>query len=310
MEGLGCGLDSLIAMTTASTLNSDEIKYGKVRVTRRKWLKLLGAGLGTTATAAFYVRYVEPEWLSVGHVNIPRTSATTGKALKILHISDFHVGKRVRLHYIAHALETGLSLNPDLACITGDILHANYLELDQLAEVLSILGRQIPTFASLGNHDGGWWSKRFGGYPTTKPIRGLLKKSSIELLDNCAQALNINGRKLAIIGVGDHWAGEFSPGEAFKSFKAVPDAYRLLLSHNPDTKRYLKPYPWDLMLCGHTHGGQVVIPFFGPPILPVVDKEYIAGLYPWEGRLIHITKGVGGGVRFNCRPEISLLTLT
>lgn len=297
-------------MPTSPILPPDEIKSDKERIPRRKWLKAFGAGLGAAAAAAYYVRYVEPEWLSVGQVNIPNTGAKPGQVVKILHVADFHAGHRVRLQYIARALEMGLAQKPDLACITGDIIHADYPEMDQLANVLNLLGRQIPTFASLGNHDGGAWAKRFGGYPDTKPIRALLKQSRIELLDNNVRRTTIQGRKLALIGVGDHWADEFSPGEAFKNFRLEPETYHLLLSHNPDTKRYLRPYPWHLLLCGHTHGGQVVIPFFGPPILPVTDKKYIAGLYPWEGRWIHITKGVGGGIRFNCPPEISLLTLT
>jgi len=73
----------------------------------------------------------------------------------------------------------------------------------------------------------------------------------------------------------------------------------------------LEPYPWDVVLCGHTHGGQIWIPGLGAPFAPVEDKRYIAGLYPWSNRWMHITKGVGNiwGLRFNCRPEISLLTI-
>jgi hypothetical protein len=64
-------------------------------------------------------------------------------------------------------------------------------------------------------------------------------------------------------------------------------------------------------LCGHTHGGQIVLPLIGAPWAPVRDKRFIAGLYSWENRWIHITRGVGNvhGGRFNCPPEVSLLTL-
>ena len=65
------------------------------------------------------------------------------------------------------------------------------------------------------------------------------------------------------------------------------------------------------MLCGHTHGGECDLAFFGTPFAPVKDKRYVRGLHPWKDRWIHTTKGVGSlyGVRFNCRPEVSLLTL-
>ena len=83
------------------------------------------------------------------------------------------------------------------------------------------------------------------------------------------------------------------------------------MSHNPDSKEMLRRWPWDLLLSGHTHGGQVIIPFQGPRYAPVTDKRYVAGLKPWESRQIHVTRGVGNfaGVRFRCRPEVSLLIL-
>lgn len=84
-----------------------------------------------------------------------------------------------------------------------------------------------------------------------------------------------------------------------------------MLCHNPDAKDKLRASAWDLMLCGHTHGGQLRLPGIGRPFAPVRDVRYVEGLRPWEGRLIHITRGIGNlhGLRFNCRPEINLLNL-
>jgi uncharacterized protein len=85
----------------------------------------------------------------------------------------------------------------------------------------------------------------------------------------------------------------------------------ILLSHNPDTKSQLMKWPWDLMLSGHTHGGQLSLPGIGTPFAPIRDKRYVRGLHRWNDRWLHITKGVGNlhGMRFNCRPEVSILTL-
>jgi predicted MPP superfamily phosphohydrolase len=66
------------------------------------------------------------------------------------------------------------------------------------------------------------------------------------------------------------------------------------------------------MLCGHTHGGQVVVPLLGAPIVPVRDRRYVAGLNQWRERWIYTTRGVGSlyGIRFGCRPEVSILSVT
>ena len=86
----------------------------------------------------------------------------------------------------------------------------------------------------------------------------------------------------------------------------------LLLAHNPDTKDVAWPFAWDAMLSGHTHGGQVVLPWIGPPFVPVEDRRFIAGLHSWRDRWIYTTRGVGNilGVRVNCRPEVTLLEVT
>jgi len=86
----------------------------------------------------------------------------------------------------------------------------------------------------------------------------------------------------------------------------------VVLSHNPDSRWRLEGEDWDLMLCGHTHGGQLIVPLFGTrPFVPIEDPAFSEGLIPWKGRLIHVTRGVGNlhGMRFNCRPEVSLLEL-
>ena len=127
---------------------------------------------------------------------------------------------------------------------------------------------------------------------------------------SAAAAESLKEQALRLAGVGDWWAREMEPTLAFAD---VPtDATTILLSHNPDTKAALAPFPWKLMLCGHTHGGQLDLPVIGTPFAPVTDHRFVRGLHRWEGRWMHITKGVGSlhGMRFNCPPEVSVLTLT
>jgi predicted MPP superfamily phosphohydrolase len=101
------------------------------------------------------------------------------------------------------------------------------------------------------------------------------------------------------------------PDAAFANVGPKGSILRILLNHNPDAKDLVRSFEWDLMLCGHTHGGQVRLPLIGAPFAPVQDKRYLHGLYAWDKRWLHITSGVGNlhGLRFNCRPEISLLTV-
>jgi predicted MPP superfamily phosphohydrolase len=117
----------------------------------------------------------------------------------------------------------------------------------------------------------------------------------------------VREHSVRLVGVGDLWSNELDAPGAFRSVESSEAT--ILLSHNPDSKTVLRPFPWNLMLCGHTHGGQVIIPFEGPAYAPVQDKRFVAGLRGWDGRQVYVSRGVGnlGGVRLRCRPEVSVL---
>lgn len=275
------------------------------RISRRAFLAT--AGLGSAAFLG-YSGFVEPGWLDVGRQEIKTNVA--GESIRLLHLADFHASWCVSLRQIEEAIHLGLQFKPDLICVTGDFITTKFADMDNYCRVLSRLRAAAPTFACLGNHDGGWWAARHRGHADSRWVQTLLQKSGIELLFNRSTELRLKNRVLRLVGVGDPYAGEVNPVRAFPKASASRP-YCLLLSHNPDTKRFLAPYSWDLMLCGHTHGGQFWLPIIGAPFAPVSDKRFMAGLYHWDNRLIHITKGVGNvhGLRFNCRPEISCLTL-
>lgn len=278
------------------------------RQTRRKFLAGLAIlGLGGPA----YARYMEPTWLDVGQYEVKCSTGGNRTPLKILHLSDLHASPVVALEFIAEAIQLGLSFTPDLICVTGDFLTRKYDELDRYARILSALPAKAPTFACLGNHDGGLWAGNHGGYKTARETTELLARSRIELLHNSARTVQIADWSLQLVGVSDLWGGEFSPPRAFSQARSGANTTTVVLAHNPDSKDRLKFWLWDLMLSGHTHGGQFSLPLIGTPFAPVQDKRFIKGLYRWEDRWLHITKGVGNvlGWRFNCRPEISLLTL-
>jgi predicted MPP superfamily phosphohydrolase len=231
--------------------------------------------------------------------------------VKVLHLSDLHASDVVPLAFIEKAVRMGLELKPDLVLLTGDYISGRFDKFDEYGRILRLLSEKHPCYATLGNHDGGRWASVRGGYNDTQAVRDLLKAGGITLLHNLSVEAKIRETSLRLVGLGDWWAGDFSPEAAFT---ATPnhDGAALVMSHNPDTKELLRDYSWDLMLCGHTHGGQLQVPLIGAPFAPVRDKRFVKGLHNWEGRWLHITKGVGNllGVRINCRPEISLITLT
>jgi uncharacterized protein len=228
------------------------------------------------------------------------------REVKILHLSDMHASVVVGLKYLEEAVELGVAQKPDVVCLTGDFITTTYGKFAEYGRVLKKLSAAAPAFACMGNHDGGKWIGRWG-YPTWSLVGEMLKGAGIKVLHNAAERVDVNGRKVQLVGVGDMWAQELDAVKAFREVeKGLPT---VLLSHNPDTKSVVEGFGWDLMLSGHTHGGQCCLPFFGAPFAPLRDKRYVAGLKEWKGRWIHVTKGVGNlhGVRFNCRPEVSLV---
>jgi hypothetical protein len=278
------------------------------RITRREFLACAGAGgLGL----AGYAGLVAPFRLEIGRHECKTRAPAPERPLKLLHLSDLHASWAVSLGFIEEAVQLGLQLKPDLICITGDFITSKYEAFDSYARTLAKLSAAAPVFACLGNHDGGLWAGVRGGYETTRPVRQLLQQSHIQLLNNRSATLRLKGRDVKLAGLADVWSEPLNLSAAFPAVDAGSAAARIVLSHNPDTREILKSYPWDLLLCGHTHGGQVVLPLLGAPWAPVRDKRFIAGMYSWDNRWVHITRGVGNvhGFRFNCPPEVSLVTV-
>jgi predicted MPP superfamily phosphohydrolase len=278
--------------------------------TRKKWSrrKFIAGALVGTVGAFSYAKFLEPRWLAVRRNEVP-LNTPGGVPIRLLHLSDFHASEQVSLDYIQRAVRRGLELKPDLVCLTGDFITWRYGAFERYAEILKSISDVAPAWAVLGNHDGGKWVGA-AGYSDTRRVRELLSGARIELLHNRSTEVQIQGRRLVLAGVGDLWADELDASAAFAEPRS--GSTTILLSHNPDSKELLRAHAWDLMLCGHTHGGQCDLVFFGTPFAPVRDKRYVRGLHRWNDRWIHITAGVGNlhGIRLNCRPEVNLLTLT
>lgn len=259
----------------------------------------LGAGCGAPA---LYGGLLEPRWLdrSLTVCRLPHLS----KRVRILHLSDLHASAVVPQTVIEEAIRLGLDTKPDLVVATGDFVTTG-MEFDRKWYVTALrrLSDCAPVLACLGNHD--------GGFTGSGDIPSLLADSGIRLLHNSPESVTVRGQQLQFAGVADLWSKQFDAPAAFHGLDSTKTPI-ILLAHNPDTKdRIPAKFGWHLMLSGHTHGGQVCVTGVTEWMVPVADKRYLAGLKPWNDRLVYVTRGVGNiaGVRFNCRPEVSILDL-
>lgn len=212
-----------------------------------------------------------------------------------MHFADLEPGFRA-----------GLATRPDLICLTGDFVsRTSGFDRKGLERLLRMAADTAPSYAVLGNHDGGGWIMRCCGGVSTEMMRDLVASSGVRMLHNES---TIDGG-LTLVGVADYWSGEMDVERAFQQVE--PKGPRVVLCHNPDGKKLLAKQTWDLMLSGHTHGGQARVPGLTPAWSPVEDKRFLSGLYSWEGRQLFITRGLGSPkhVRAFCRPEVSLLHL-
>lgn len=266
-------------------------------------LRLLALAIFCVALVFFYAWKIEPNFLTITRQEIVLEKATG--TTKIVVLSDFHFSKKDRSR-AEEIIKKTLALNPDAICMLGDYtnLHSKKrtLSLEAIAEVLGAFPRAgVPTFAVMGNHDGYAGRQVFDKLFSNQGIRVFVEKDS--------QLIRLkNGKEFLFAGTLD--AHSFA---AIFDKNCVPinttNAPCILLSHSPGVVPFLNK-TIDLALCGHTHGGQIRIPFWGP--LAACSK-YCYGLNKTPaGAQIFTTRGLGQSVlplRFCCPPEILELTI-
>ena len=169
------------------------------------------------------------------------------------------------------------------------------------------LSAPLGVYAVLGNHDHGVHGQhtRAQRRESASALRDVLGAGGVRELLNESVLISRDGcAPLHLAGFGDLWAGEFDP----EAVTAVSTGPTIALTHNPDGAPALAERDMDLILCGHTHGGQVRVPFLGPPILPVRLRQYAAGPYDLDRSRLYVNRGVGWlrRVRLFVRPEVTL----
>jgi predicted MPP superfamily phosphohydrolase len=224
-------------------------------------------------------------------------------------LSDFHYDPYFSLHPLHAAIPMVNDLHPDLIVLTGDFVTVPLLGDDRkaafAAEPCARLLRQMTApyglWAVLGNHDEG---------TDHKHVTRALQAENIQVLANQSQAIEHDGARIWLAGVNDVLS---KTADLSKTLRRVPAGEAvILLAHEPDFADQAAKFPIDLQLSGHSHAGQVRLPFLPPLYLPAMARKYYWGTYQ-VGPLALYTNGglgtIGVPMRLNCPPEITLLTL-
>ncbi len=233
-------------------------------------------------------------------LDVPRLAPALD-GLRIVHLSDLHFTGRVGKAYFREVVRTSNELRPDLAVVTGDLVDTPTC-LAWIADTLGRLTARAGVYFILGNHD--------LRVDTAVLRRKLEEGGLIDVGGRCRQ-IDIDGVAVMVAGNERPWIGPAADMNACPS--AGPDGpLRIALAHTPDQLAWARTHHVDLLLTGHTHGGQICIPPLGPILMPTIrGVKYASGVYYAPPTILHVTRGISGDipVRWNCPPEIACLKL-
>jgi len=273
---------------------------------RRNFLKLAAAGaaagLGAAALGAGWATLIEPNWPAVEQIDVtlPRLPARL-EGLRVAQLSDLHISSYTTAGDIERAAALAMRQSPDVIVLTGDFIWREVWQYaEELVEPLRTLRAPLGVYAVLGNHD---------HWEDAALATRVLAEAGVTLLLNQAVRLETDA-PLWLAGLDDVWERKHDMAAALAG--APDDECKLLLVHEPDYADEAARYPVDLQLSGHSHGGQINLPGYGRPVLPYLGRKYPAGLYQVGPLALYTNRGIGviaPPVRFNCPPEVTLLTL-
>ncbi|MDZ5450125.1 metallophosphoesterase [Labrys sp. ZIDIC5] len=283
---------------------------------------LLKAGLATPLISGGYAFGVEPQRLVVTHYRISPDNWSAGPTLRIAVLADIHAinpwMSPAHIERIAHGTN---ALEPDVVLLAGDYEASmplygvgSYVSMEDCARALSLLRAPLGVHAVLGNHDLGRRGK--GG----DNVRRAFAAHGIPVMENQALRLSWGGRPFWLLGLGDQWGGRGGAGldDLPGTLARVSDeAPAILLAHEPDIFAALPKHDRQrriaLTISGHTHGGQVRIPFYGPRGIPSrYGRRFAYGHIVEDDRHLVVSGGLGMTgvpVRFGVPPEIVMITL-
>ena len=276
--------------------------------TRGRWF-LRGFGCGAlllpllVGVMIFYMRH-EAKRITVTRLDVPSAEWTLSP-LKVAVVADFHVGPTPEaIERLGKVVDTVNAEKPDLILLPGDF--AAGVRLDQtatpetIAGELSRLSAPLGVYAVLGNHEH-WIGK--SGFVRAFEAKG------VPLLEDRGVELEFNGRRFHLLGASDSWTRTPEEWETLMPKDSLP---RIVMTHTPDIFSTM-PEPVALAVAGHTHGGQIVLPLYGPVVMSSrLGRRYACGLVREGRNTVFVTRGIGTSIvplRLLCPPEIAVLTL-
>lgn len=312
---------------------------------KKQWNEWLWEAWCIASGVGIWPRYIEPRLLSTTHLS-PSIS-TQIEGLKILHFTDLHWNRQFPKKLIVKIKNKIDAFKPDLILFTGDFLCRSRLEnANELKLFLRSLNAPLGCFAVLGNHDyarfvtvnskgdydveqkesgsiiGKGFKRLFSSTTLTgastpevgkigyhEELIDLLNDTPFLLLNNQTIQVLYKGLPINICGLEDYFLGRFNPEIAFKKYlKEYPG---IVLSHNPDTFRILKGYPGDLILSGHTHGGQINLPFLWKRLTRMENPQYKRGLFVLDSKWGYVNRGISSVMKFRwfAMPELTCITM-
>ncbi|MCD6384966.1 metallophosphoesterase [Candidatus Sumerlaeota bacterium] len=243
--------------------------------------------------------FVEPGLLSVTRITCTTSKFSSGSPqITIAHLSDFHLEGWRALH--DRCIARVNAEHPDLILLTGDYLNLS-TSAEDMVKLLSSLKARYGKYTVLGN----WDKAHF--------LQSYFKRAGVVNIEGTIVPLTIGNQKITVFGVEE--SNERQLEQLVSQLN--PNSYNIMLTHDPDLIPKASNYDSiDLYLCGHTHGGQVRLPFYGAIItLSRTGKKYEMGLYRERHLQAYVTRGIGmeGGlaprIRFLCPPEIVFISI-
>ncbi|KWT93563.1 metallophosphoesterase [Candidatus Magnetominusculus xianensis] len=292
-------------------------------MTRRRFLLNAVYGAGTLSVARGYFNSTRYELQLTKYTVAIAGLPPLFRGLKIALLSDLHASLITSKKLISAAAVVAMQEKPDIIALTGDfITTTNKVDghpqgtftpdtkyVTECVDALSGISAPMGVYGVLGNHD--FWS----GTQLLNFMCTLFKERlNVVWLRNSHVKLERGGEHIYILGVDDYWEKTCS---LYDAYKGVPDtAVKILLSHNPDINYEINmsgKININLILSGHTHGGQVVLPIVGAPFIPSpYGQKYRTGLVNDGSRMTCITNGVGISIlplRYNCPPEVVIISI-